>query len=142
MFRRILRPRVLLYTAVVAILSIGMLWSLLARPLFKVDVVRDRGAIARMVGQGQIENVYRVQIMNATEHGQQYALRVTGINGARIVSEPQVIVDAASARWVPVRVQAPPDAAAPGSHPIQFVVATAGTPHTEVIEKSVFLVPR
>jgi cytochrome c oxidase accessory protein FixG len=142
MFRRVLRPRVLLYTAVLATLTIGMAWSLLARPLFKVDVVRDRGAIARMVGQGQIENVYRVQIMNATEHDQRYAMTVTGISGARIVSEPQVMVDAASARWVPVRVQAPPGATAAGSHPIQFVVSTQGTPHGEVIEKSVFLVPR
>ena len=142
MFRRILRPRVLLYSAVLAILVIGMLWSLLARPLFKVDVVRDRGAIARTVGQGQIENVYRVQIMNATEHGQQYALAVTGIDGARIVSDTQVTVDAASARWVPVRVQVPPGVAAPGSHPINFAVSTQGGQQGNVLEKSVFLVPR
>ena len=142
MFRRILRPRVLLYTAVLATLSVGMLWSLLARPLFKVDVVRDRGAIARTVGQGQVENVYRVQIMNATEHGQQYVLAVTGITGARIVSDTQVTVDAASARWLPVRVQVPPGAAAAGSHPINFGVSTTGPQHDEVVEKSVFLVPR
>jgi cytochrome c oxidase accessory protein FixG len=142
MFRRILRPRVLLYTAVLAILSIGLLWSLLARPLFKVDVVRDRGAIARMVGQGQIENVYRLQIMNATEHGQKYALAVTGIAGARIVSDAQVTVDAASARWIPVRVQAPPGSAAMGSHAINFVVSAQGGQLGDVTEKSVFLVPR
>ena len=142
MFRRILRPRVLLYTAVLATISIGMAWSMLARPLFKVDVVRDRGAIARMVGQGQIENVYRVQIMNATEHGQNYVLSVTGIPGARIVADAQLIVDAASARWVAVRVQAPPGAAAAGSHPINFVVTTQDAQHNEVVERSVFLVPR
>ncbi len=142
MFRRILRPRVLLYSAVLAAVSIGMAWSLLARPLFKVDVVRDRGSIARMVGQGQIENVYRVQIMNATEHSQKYGLSVTGIAGARIVSDPQVIVDAASARWVPVRVQTPPGAATAGSHALNFVVSTQGAQQEEVVEKSVFLVPR
>ena len=141
MFRRILRSRVLLYTAVLAILSVGMLWSLLTRPLFKVDVVRDRGSIARTVGQGQIENVYRLQIMNATEHGQNYGLSVTGIPGARIVSDAQVIVEAASARWVPVRVQTPPGAATAGSHPINFVVSTQGAQPDEVVEKSVFLVP-
>ena len=142
MFRRILRPRVLLYTAVLAAISLGMFWSLVARPLFKVDVVRDRGSIARMVGQGQIENVYRIQIMNATEHSQKYGLSVTGIAGARIVSDSQLIVDAASARWVPVRVQAPPGAAAAGSHPIDFVVSAQDAQQDAVIEKSVFLVPR
>ena len=142
MFQRILRPRVLLYTTVLAMVTIGMFWSLLARPLFKVNVVRDRGTIGRLVGQGQIENVYRLQIMNATEHGQQYGLAITGVDGARIVSDTQVMVDAASARWVPVRVQAPPGAASAGSHPINFVVSTQEGQHDEVVEKSVFLVPR
>ena len=105
-------------------------------------MVRDRGTIARMVGQGQIENVYRLQVLNATEHGQQYGLAITGINGARIVSDAQVMVDAASARWVPVRVQAPPGAASAGSHPINFVVSAQGGQQDEVVEKSVFLVPR
>jgi cytochrome c oxidase accessory protein FixG len=145
MFRRILRPRVLLYAAVLATISIGMIWSLLARPLFKVDVVRDRAAIARMVGQGQIENVYRLQVMNATEQGQTYGLSVTGIPGARITSDSQFTVDAASVRWVAVRVQTPPGAATAGSHPINFVVSTQGViagEQNQVLEKSVFLVPR
>jgi polyferredoxin len=115
------------------------LWT---RPSFKVDVVRDRGAVARVVGQGLIENVYRLQVMNATELSQQYQLGVAGLKGARIVTDPVVVVDAAGSRWVPVRVQVPPDAASPGSHPITFVIANQGLPLNEVIEKSVFLVPR
>jgi polyferredoxin len=139
MFRRVLRPRVLIYTAVLGAVSLGQLGSLLTRASFKVDVVRDRGVMARMVGQGQIENVYRLQIMNATEHSQQYGIHVTGIDGARIVSDAAVVVDAANSRWVPVRVQAPPNAATAGSHPIEFVITTSAD---EVTEKSVFLVPR
>ena len=142
MFKRVLRPRVLLYTAVLAGVTAGLLWSLLTRSSFRVDVVRDRGAMARMVGQGQIENVYRLQIMNATEQGQRYVLAVNGITGAQIVSDSQVVVDAAGSRWVPVRVQVPPNAAAAGSHPITFVISTQDAPGDEVIEKSVFLVPR
>ena len=141
MFKRVLRPRVLLYTAVLAAISTGLLWSLLTRSAFRVDVVRDRGAMARMVGLGQIENVYRLQIMNATEQGQRYVLAVNGVAGAQIVSDSQVAVDAAGSRWVPVRVQVPPNAAV-GSHPITFVISTKDTPLDEVIEKSVFLVPR
>ena len=142
MFRRVLRPRVLVYTTVLAVVSLGLLWSLLTRATFKVDVVRDRGTMARVVGQGQVENVYRLQIMNATEHSQQYWLHVAGIEGSRIVSDAVVVVDAADSRWIPVRVQAPPNAAAAGSHPMTFIISSQGTPRDEVIEKSVFLVPR
>ena len=142
MFKRVLRPRVLLYTAVLLLVTAGLLWSLLTRSSFRVDVVRDRGAMARMVGQGQIENVYRLQIMNATEHGQRYVLAVDGIAGAKIASDTQVIVEAAGARWVVVRVQVPTNAAAAGAHPITFLISTQDATRDEVVEKSVFLVPR
>ncbi len=142
MFHRVLRPRVLIYTAVLGVISLSLLASLLTRATFKVDVVRDRGVMARMVGQGEIENVYRLQIMNATEHRQQYVIQVAGIDGARIVTEAAVVVDAAESRWVPVRVQAPPNAASAGSHPIVFRIALQGPSPDEVTEKSVFLVPR
>ena len=144
MLRRVLRPRVLVYTAVLSAITIGMLWSLLARANFKVDVQRDRGSVARMVGQGMLENIYRLQIMNATEQAQTYAIRLGGLEGARIVPDALVTVDAASSRWVPLRVQVPPGMSA-GSHPIAFVIASQATPSTpagEVVEKSVFLVPR
>ena len=142
MFARVLRPRVLIYTAVLGLVTAGMLWSLLTRSSFRVDVVRDRGAIARMVGQGNVENVYRLQIMNATESKQQYVIDVAGIEGVKVVSEPGVEVDAADSRWVPVRVQTPLGAASAGSHPITFQISTQGPSKEELTEKSVFLVPR
>ena len=144
MFKRVLRPRVLVYTAVLGAVTIGMSWSLWLGADFKVDVQRDRGSVARMMGQGMIENVYRLQIMNATEQAQNYTIRVTGLEGARIVPDAAIAVDAASSRWLPVRVQAPRGMTT-GSHPIAFVIdsqVTPSTPAGEVVEKSVFLVPQ
>ena len=144
MFKRVLRPRVLVYTAVLGAVTIGMSWSLWLGADFKVDVQRDRGSVARMMGQGMIENVYRLQIMNATEQAQNYTIRVTGLGGARIVPDAAIAVDAASSRWLPVRVQAPRGMTT-GSHPIAFVIdsqVTPSTPAGEVVEKSVFLVPQ
>ncbi len=142
MFQRVLRPRILIYTSVLVLISAGLLWSLLSRASFRVDVMRDRGSIGRMVGQGQVENVYRLQIMNSTEHEQRYVMTVAGIEGAKIVSDADVVLEAASSRWVAVRVQVPPDAAAPGSHPMKFLIKSQGLAPDEVVEKSVFLVPR
>ena len=142
MFRRVARPRVVLYTGVLVAITVGLMWSLVMRSGVKVDVVRDRGVMARQVGQGQVENVYRLQIMNATEQEQRYVLTVAGLAGAQITSNPLLSVDAAASRWVPVRVQAPLDGATPGSHPITFTVTAQGTALETVSEKSVFLHPR
>jgi polyferredoxin len=143
MVRRVLRPRVLVYTAVLLTVSVILMMSLFMRTPFKVDVVRDRGAMARMVGQGQIENVYRLQIMNATEKPQQYdvSVSVSGLPGAHLVSPSAVLVEAAASRWVALRVQAPGETASAGSHSMIFLITGAGGQGV-LAEKSSFLVPR
>nr|WP_145545582.1 cytochrome c oxidase accessory protein CcoG [Variovorax boronicumulans] len=141
-WRRVLRPRVLVYAGVLLAISLGLGLSLALRTPFKVDVVRDRGAMARIVAGGAIENVYRLQIMNATEAHQRFAIMASGLPGLVVTSEPEVEVDATASRWVAVRLQVPQQAAAAGgSHPIHFELRMLdGDAH--VREKSVFLIPR
>jgi cytochrome c oxidase accessory protein FixG len=140
--RHVLRPRVLVYSAILAAVTVAMLVSLYLRTPFKVDVVRDRGALARIVSGGKIENTFRLQIMNATESEQAFTLSAQGLDGLTLeMDTPTVIVGSTEARWVAVRLQIPYDGAAPGSHPIQFVVSSSTDP-TQVREKSTFIVPR
>ena len=142
MLRRALRPRVLVYSGVLLAVSLAVLGSLWLRTPLKVDVIRDRGALAREVEQGRVENVYRLQIMNATEVAQTYELRVEGLPGIALASGDRVEVAPAEVRAVAARVQVPPGAAASGSHPIQFEVRAAQDERVRVREKSTFLVPR
>ncbi len=139
--QRVLRPRVLVYSAILGVVVLAMAVSLVLRTPFKVDVVRDRGSLARIAAGGRIENVYRLQIMNATETTQVFHLSVQGVPGLAVATEEDVTVDATQSRWVAVRVQAPYDAATPGSHPIHFQIE-ARDMHASVSEKSVFIVPR
>ena len=59
-----------------------------------------------------------------------------------MASEEVVEVAPANSRWVAVRVQAPPGAAEPGSHPIRFHIQAQDAQARTLEEKSVFLVPR
>jgi polyferredoxin len=97
--------------------------------------------MARVVAGGKIENVYRLQLMNATESTQRYKISASGLPGLAVSSENVVTVGSTESRWVAVRLQAPFDAAMPGSHAIQFEVEALDTPD-RLTEKSVFLVPR
>ena len=139
--RHVLRPRVLVYTAILAVVVLAMGWSLAVRAPFRVDVVRDPGALARMASGGRIENVYRLQIMNATESAQRLRIGVDGLPGLAVVSDNVALVDATASRWVAVRVQAPYAGAVPGSHPIHFHIQAVDAP-AHVTEKSVFIVPQ
>ncbi|SDM44484.1 cytochrome c oxidase accessory protein CcoG [Polaromonas sp. JS666] len=141
MLRRVLRPRVLVYTALLGVLCLALLWSLVARMPLKVDVVRDRAALSRIAAGGKLENVYRLQVMNATEQPQRYRIMASGLEGLAVASEAEVKVGPTESRWVAVRLQIPYGSAEAGSHPILFRVADESG-HAHVEEKSVFLVPR
>ncbi|MCR5882441.1 cytochrome c oxidase accessory protein CcoG [Rhizobacter sp. J219] len=146
--KRVLRPRVLIYSGVLVLICIGFVVSLALRSPFRVDVVRDRGALARVVGEGSIENVYRLQVMNATESPQRYRVTLEGLVGATVSSRTEFEVGAAEARWWPVSVQLPHAAAralGSGAHPVRFRierVAQADESAAVVVEKSTFVVPR
>jgi cytochrome c oxidase accessory protein FixG len=139
--RHVLRPRVLIYATVLGAMVLAMVLSLSLRTPFKVNVVRDRGVMARIVAGGRIENVYRLQLMNATEAPQHYRITVSGLPGLALTSDNTVLVASTEARVLPVRLQLPFGAAPPGSHPMQFQIEALDSPG-HLVEKSVFLVPR
>jgi cytochrome c oxidase accessory protein FixG len=139
--RHVLRPRVLVYGAVLLTLCVALLGSLVVRTPLKVDVVRDRASLSRIVAGGKLENVYRLQIMNATEQPQRYRISAAGLEGLTLASEAEVAVGPAESRWVAVRLQIPYGAVAPGSHPVHFNIAAVSS-DAQVREKSAFLVPR
>ena len=142
MIRRIFRPRVLIYTSVLVALSAAMIASLAMREPVKVDVIRDRAALSRIVAGGKLENVYRLQIMNATEAEQNYRISAVGLDHLEVASEQEVIVGPAETRGIAVRLQIPYGSADPGSHTIHFNLDAVQAQGGRVSEKAVFLVPR
>jgi cytochrome c oxidase accessory protein FixG len=141
MLRRAMRPRVLIYSGILLLITATVFISLFLRTPLKVDVIRDRGALARMVEQGRIENVFRLQLMNTTETPQRYTVSVAGLPGISLASEHEFEVLPAEVRSAVVRVQIPPGAT-PGSYPIDFDIQAMGNEDVRVREAAAFLVPR
>ncbi len=137
----ILRPRTLLYGAVLAAIVIAAAVGLTLRQPLKVDVIRDRATLAREVEGGLIENVYRLQIMNLAEEPRRFALAVTGLKGIQIATEPIVEIPPAATQAVSVRVRVEPDAGKRGSNPIHFEVRALNHDDVFVREKASFLLP-
>jgi cytochrome c oxidase accessory protein FixG len=135
---RVFRTRVLVYGFILLAITAAAAASLYLRVPLKLDVIRDRAAIAREVEDGLIENVYRLQIMNTTEQARAFEIRVSGLPGIRVWGEPTVGVPAATSRMVPVKVRAEP--ARVGTHPIEFEVRALGVEGVAVSEDSVFIV--
>jgi cytochrome c oxidase accessory protein FixG len=136
---RVLRPRVIVYAAILGAITLVAAASLWLRVPLKVDVIRDRAAIAREVEGGLIENVFRLQVMNTEEQPRAYEVKVAGLPGIHVWGEATIGVPAATSRMVPVRVRVEPGAA-PGSHPIEFTITALGADNISVHEDAVFFV--
>ena len=145
--QRILRPRVLIYGALLGVVALTFVTSLSLRSPFQVNVIRDRGVMARTVENGAAENVYRLQIMNATETAQHYRIAVQGPHGVALAQTVNIQLNPVEERYIPVTVTLPgADAAALAGQklPIRFEVTqtTASGEAAQIREDSTFWVPR
>jgi polyferredoxin len=75
---RVLRPRILVYGALLTALLIAFGVALFLRKPVGVDVIRDRNALYRLMDNGQVENVYNVKILNKTERSHRFRITVSG----------------------------------------------------------------
>ena len=146
MVSRVWRPRVMIYAALLVATSSIFVVSLSRRQGFSADVIKDRGAQARIVDQGFIENVYRLQVMNGTEEAQTYSVSVSGLPGLALATPATLNVAATGIGMIPVRLTLPPTVEATyqgRSNPIKFEITTVQDGQTRVArEKSTFFVPR
>ena len=142
MWRRIFRVRTLLYTAILLAVATTAGVSLYLKNPLKMDVIRDRGALAREASPGIMENVYRIQIMNTDEKPRSFRLTAEGLPGLTVVDVAQPIeVGAAATRLLPLRLQVPAEAAAPGPHKIEIVIEAVDDAKISRREKSTFILP-
>lgn len=137
----IIRPRILLYTAILILISIIAGYFLVNRIPLKVDIIRDRSTLAREADDGSIENVFMLQIMNTSESPQHYKLTVEGLEGLKIVGDDSVDAKAAGLTSFNVVLAAPPESGKRGSNPIHFTITAEGNSDITLREKASFLLP-
>jgi cytochrome c oxidase accessory protein FixG len=139
---RTFRVRVLVYSAILWAVVIGTVIGLYIRVPLKVDVIRDRSILSREVAGGDIENVYRLMIMNPSESERVFDIEAMGLPTIHVDGETHVKVGATESRLVPlrVRVHVAPGSVAPGQHPIHFLVHAHDDPSVYRLEKTVFMV--
>jgi cytochrome c oxidase accessory protein FixG len=111
MLRRVWRPRVMIYASLLLVLSLAFVWSLADRSDFRIDFSKDRGAVARVTGRGDVENTYRLQITNSSEHTQRYTVSISDAPKLRIDTGTALEVDSTSIGAMAVRLVLPAEQA-------------------------------
>lgn len=148
--KRAVRPRILIYTSILVVITVVLLFSMFSRDTLKMNILRDRGLLGREVAGGLIENVYRLQLANTAETPVTIQLSADGISDIKILradnKQNEIVLGAATTEQIPVVVQIPHDSGlASGMHEIQIhakIISTEGSSQTEAVDSSNFYIPQ
>jgi polyferredoxin len=136
---KILRPRAVIYGALLFALIAGFGIAVAGRQLVEVDVSRDRNSLYRQLDDGSIENVYTLRLINKDTQPHTLQLGISGLHDATLDSErSEYRVGAGEIVSIPVRVRAHRSAAG-GSVEFKFVARpiTGGGPESNAVARFV-----
>jgi cytochrome c oxidase accessory protein FixG len=140
--QKILRPRVIVYAAILLLLSGMLVTHISQRVALDLDVIRDRNSLYRETRDGLIENVYTLKILNMDSRPHQYELRADGVPGLRlVVDQPSIEVAAGSVAQLVVRLQADEFDLEARSVTVRFHLQAREENHLKAVEEARFVGP-
>ena len=108
--------------------------SLWLRAPFKVDVVRDRASLARLVDDGWIENVYTLKIMNKSQHDISYLIEAEGLDGLVYEGKREVKALAGEVLSLPVELSIEPEKLPSSTNEIRFRIQSIDDARIGVVQ--------
>jgi cytochrome c oxidase accessory protein FixG len=133
----LVRPRIMVYTGVLVAITAATALAIAMRLPLKVDVIRDRGVI-REVGDGVIQNIYTLRLMNTDERPHVYHLTVSGPEGTVLEGPSDVEVAGATTKPMIVPVDMPYKTGV-GSHQLFFDIVSDDA-NVKLKEKAAFII--
>jgi cytochrome c oxidase accessory protein FixG len=132
---RMVRPRTIVYGAIIAVVGAIMLYTLATRSLLDVNVLHDRNPIAVKLSDGAIRNAYTVRLLNKRGFDRVIAIDVEGPKNATIhivgvdsvtPDRPMIVIGRDTTSELRVLVTAPADDNPGKSIPVTFHVTDIG----------------
>ena len=134
---RVMRPRVILYGALLLAVVAAWAWGVTHRTALIVEAMRDRNALYRVVEGGEIENGYTLRVVNKDNVARSFVVDVSAGEGIRMAQGP-LIVEAKPEEvlTLPLALRAPETVA--GAKPILFTVKARDGSVSEQVESKFF----
>jgi cytochrome c oxidase accessory protein FixG len=87
---RVLRPRIIVYGALLFLLVAGFVTALALRKPLALNALHDRNTLYRTLDSGEVENVYLLKIMNKAEVSRSFVVSIGERTGFRLDPERPV----------------------------------------------------
>jgi cytochrome c oxidase accessory protein FixG len=147
--QKLIRPRTLLYVALLTIVGSVMLTALLSRSTTEVNVLHERAPLYVQMSDGSVRNGYVYKVLNMIREDRVYTVKVQGIEDARMdilggatgVTEAELAVDKDSVGTFRLFVTAPEAVLKGKSQPITFTLVEKNSDHKPVRNETIFAGP-
>jgi len=138
---RLFRPRIIIYASILIALFIGTIFAIAIREPLELDIIRDRNSLFRETGNGLIENVYTLKIINKDIIEHQYELQITGLEGMKFhLQKKEISAAAGQVTEMPLRIEIDPVNLKQRSSQIFFNLKTLNS-DVSIVEEARFLGP-
>jgi cytochrome c oxidase accessory protein FixG len=132
---RIVRPRTVVYSVMIAAVGAIMMYALLTRSLLDVNVLHDRNPVAVRLSDGSIRNAYTVRLLNKRGFDRVIAIDIDGPVNATIhvvgldsvtPNRPMIVLGRDQTTELRLLVTAPSENNPEKSLPVRFRITDIG----------------
>jgi cytochrome c oxidase accessory protein FixG len=136
---RFVRARTLIYTGIIALVALLMLYTFTTRSALALNVLHDRNPLFVMLSDGSVRNAYTLHFLNKLNELRTVALEIEGLShpivhvvgsDAITVGPPLIALPPDQTREVRVLITVPPGTTIEKSGPIVFKVQDVVTGET------------
>jgi cytochrome c oxidase accessory protein FixG len=135
------RPRIIAYLLVLCVMIGVFSYNVFSRVPVELTVIRDRTELYLLTSDGQVENIYTLQLVNMDRAMHEFEISISGIDGAAIVGETLHTLDGGEVRSVTLRVSAAPDTIDKPSTELNFSAIATDQPILKAESESRFMKP-
>jgi len=138
---QILRPRIIIYSLLLISLLSGVVYSIETRSLITLDVIRDRNALYRENGEGQISNSYTLKVLNMDVVDHVFQFTAQGLDGIELSIQEPIAVVAGQVLEVPLVITVDPEEIIDPTTEITFELKATDDPSVHTESDSRFIGP-
>ena len=101
---KILRPKLIGYALVLMLMSGLLVFEILSRKPLEIDIIKDRVPLYRETGNGLIENIFTLKILNKSQFEQRYRIYVDNFEGHIYIGENEATVAGGEVLNIPLSI--------------------------------------
>ncbi len=136
-----LRPRIIGYIVMLTVMVSVFSYNIASRVPLELTVIRDRNNLYVETGDGGVENIYRLHIVNMDPKPHRFVLQIDGVPGAEVLGATSYELDGSEDREITLRVHASRDVLSAPSTDLSFEIVAEDMPSLRAVSESRFMKP-